>query len=79
MEEDFKLDYTLDTNVSTVVPKLKKNLVAILENITVTEAHQMTRLYTEQCLNLLLLSEISSQVGISCSHWLIWLLCGEPL
>ena len=26
-----------------------------------------------------LLSEISSQDGISCSYWLIWLLCGEPL
>ena len=21
---------------------------------------------------------VSSQGGISCSHWLIWLLCGEP-
>ena len=33
-------------------------------------------LYTEQWL---LLAEISSQGGISCSHWLIWVLVEEPL
>ena len=58
--------------------KIVIHVLAILE-MDVTEAHWRSRLYTEQLQKWLVIVDVSSQSGIGCSHWLIWLLCGEPL
>ena len=53
--------------------------VAILENIAATKAQLRNGLYTEQRQKCLLPAETISRGGISCSHWIFWLMCGELL